>query len=144
MELILLSRFIIDLLFWTYLFSSISAEVNYWLTYLVQISKGKANITYIKKASNTNNLISTAVGRQKDLNRVSEIMFWTCTLLKVSKSQNKFMKSLVLPKNERNIARISALTFRAEILAIFRSFFGSNDDFINLFWDLLAFRINCI
>ena len=77
MELILLSRFIIDLLFWTYLFSSISAEVNYWLTYLVQISKGKANITYIKKASNTNNLISTALGRQRDLNRVSEIMFWT-------------------------------------------------------------------
>ena len=51
--------------------------------------------------------------------------------LKVSKSQNKFMKSSFLPKNERNIARISALTFRAEILAIFRSFFGRNSDFIN-------------
>ena len=25
------------------------------------------------------------------------------------------------------------------ILAIFRSFFGKNDDFINLFWDLLTF-----
>ena len=51
------------------------------------------------------------------------------------------MKSSFLPKNERNIARISALTFRAEILAIFRSFFGRNDDFINLFWDLLTFRL---
>ena len=29
--------------------------------------------------------------------------------VKVSKSQNKFMKSSFLPKNERNIARISAL-----------------------------------
>ena len=54
-------------------------------------------------------------------------------VVKVSKSQNKFMKSSFLPKNERNIARISALTFRAEILAIFCSFFGRNDDFINLF-----------
>ena len=53
--------------------------------------------------------------------------------LKVSKSQNKFMKSSFLPKNERNIARISALTFRAEILAIFRLLFGKNDDLINLF-----------
>ena len=30
-------------------------------------------------------------------------------VLKVSKSQNKFMKSSFLPKNEQNIARISAL-----------------------------------
>ena len=30
-------------------------------------------------------------------------------LLKVSKSQNKFMKSSFLPKYERNILRISAL-----------------------------------
>ena len=67
LELILHRRFIIDLLFWTYLFSSIYAELDYWLTYLIQISKKKANIDYIKKASNTNNLISTAVGRQKDV-----------------------------------------------------------------------------
>ena len=53
--------------------------------------------------------------------------------VKVSKSQNKFMKSSFLPKNERNIARISALNVRAEILAIFCSFFRRNDDFINLF-----------
>ena len=53
--------------------------------------------------------------------------------LKVSKSQNKFMKSSFLPKNKQNIARISALTFRAEILAIFFAFYGRNDDFINLF-----------
>ena len=36
------------------------------------------------------------------------------------------MKSSFFPKNERNIARIFALTLRAEILAIFRSFFGKN------------------
>ena len=59
--------------------------------------------------------------------------------VKVSKSQNKFMKSSFFPKNKQNIARISALNDRAEILAIFRSFFGRNDDFINLFWDLLTF-----
>ena len=40
--------------------------------------------------------------------------------VKVSKSQNKFMKSSFLPKNEQNIARISALNVRA----IFRSLFG--------------------
>ena len=33
-------------------------------------------------------------------------------------------KIKLLPKNERKIARISALRGRAEILAIFRSFFG--------------------
>ena len=31
-------------------------------------------------------------------------------------------------------------TFRAEILAIFRLFFGKNDGFIKVFWDLLTFR----
>ena len=50
------------------------------------------------------------------------------------------MKPSFFPKNERNIAKISALNARAEILAIFRSFFGKNDDFINLFRDLLAFK----
>ena len=49
------------------------------------------------------------------------------------------MESSFLPKNKRNIARIFALT----VLAIFRSFFGKNDDFINLFWDLLTFRELC-
>ena len=34
------------------------------------------------------------------------------------------MKPKLLPKNERKIARIFALRGRAEILAIFRSFFG--------------------
>ena len=56
--------------------------------------------------------------------------YWVWEELKVSKSQNEFMKASFLPKNERNIARISALNVRAEILAIFRSFFGKNDDFI--------------
>ena len=44
--------------------------------------------------------------------------------LKVSKSQNKFMKSSFLSKNEQNIARISALTFRAESLQYFVCFLG--------------------
>ena len=55
------------------------------------------------------------------------------SLLKVSKSQNTFMKPSFFPKNERNIARISALNVRAEILAIFRSFFGKNDGFKKVF-----------
>ena len=49
-------------------------------------------------------------------------MYPLIELLKVGKSQNKFMKPSFLPKNKRNIARVSALTFKAEILAIFRSF----------------------
>ena len=55
------------------------------------------------------------------------------------------MKSLFLPKYERNIVKISALYctvphYRAEILTIFCSYFGRNDDFINSFWNLLTFR----
>ena len=34
------------------------------------------------------------------------------------------------------------LEARAEIFKIFCSYFGRNDDFINLFWDLLSFRIS--
>ena len=55
-------------------------------------------------------------------------------LLKVSYFQNEFMKIKLLPKNERKIARISALWVRAEILAIFHSFFGRSFIFINSFW----------
>ena len=55
--------------------------------------------------------------------------------LKVSYFQNEFMKIKLLPKNERKIARISALWVRAEILAIFRSFFGRSFIFINSFWN---------
>ena len=55
--------------------------------------------------------------------------------LKVSYLQNEFMKIKFLPKNERKIARISALTHRAEILAIFCSFFGRNFIFTNSFWN---------
>ena len=43
------------------------------------------------------------------------------------------MKPSLFPKNEQNIARVSALTVRAEILAIVLSFFGKNDYFIILF-----------
>ena len=66
-----------------------------------------------------------------------------CTYLKVSKFQIEFMKSSFLPKYEQKIVRISALLsvvqYRAEILTIFRSYFGRNDDFINSFWNLLTF-----
>ena len=42
-----------------------------------------------------------------------------------SKGQlSSFMKINLLPKNKRKIARISALTHRAEILAIFVLFLG--------------------
>ena len=47
------------------------------------------------------------------------------------------MKSSFLPKYEPKIVRISALysvaQYRAEILTIFGSYFGRNDDFINSF-----------
>ena len=33
---------------------------------------------------------------------------------------------------------------RVEILKIFRSCFGRNDDFINLFWDLLTFMYSSV
>ena len=75
---------------------------------------------------------------------MEKLILWLVTfsfnLIKVSKSQNKFIKSSFLPKNERIIARISALNVRAEILAIFCSFFGRNNDLIHLFWDLLTFK----
>jgi hypothetical protein len=47
------------------------------------------------------------------------------------------MKSSLLPKYKPKIVRISALQvvwqYRAEILTIFGSYFGRNDDFINSF-----------
>ena len=67
-------------------------------------------------------------------------IFWILSYLKVSKSQNEFMKSSFLPKYEPNIVRISALFYLAEILTIFGSYFGRNDDFINAFCNLLTFR----
>ena len=64
--------------------------------------------------------------------------------LKVSQFQNEFMKSSFLPKYERKITRISALCseahYRAEILTIFCSYFGRNNDFINSFCNLLTFK----
>ena len=61
---------------------------------------------------------------------------WVSFTPKVSKFQNEFMKSSFLPKCEPKIVRISALYsphYRAEILTIFGSCFGRNDDFINSF-----------
>ena len=43
--------------------------------------------------------------------------------IKVSKFQNEFMKSSLLPKAQ----------YRAEILTIFGSYFGRNDDFVDSF-----------
>ena len=63
--------------------------------------------------------------------------------IKVSTFQNEFMKLSFLPKYEPNIVRIAALYVphhRAEILTIFGSYFGRNDDFINSFWNLLTFN----
>ena len=54
--------------------------------------------------------------------------------LKVNKFQNQFMKSSFFPKYEPKIVRISARSmahYRAEILTIFDSYFGRNDDFID-------------
>jgi hypothetical protein len=53
--------------------------------------------------------------KTKKVNGNPFLIKYVSILLKVSKSQNKNMKSSFLPKNERNIARISALTFRPEI-----------------------------
>ena len=36
---------------------------------------------------------------------------------------------------------LSVAQYRAEILTIFRSYFGRNDDFIISFWNLLTFNI---
>ena len=54
-------------------------------------------------------------------------------ILKVSKFQNEFMKSLFLPKYEQKLSRFLPCVVKAEILTIFGSYFGRNDDFINSF-----------
>ena len=66
--------------------------------------------------------------------------------LKLSKFQNQFMKSSFLPKYEPKIVRncyraCSVAHYSEEILTIFGSYFGRNNDFINSFWNLLTFRI---
>ena len=63
---------------------------------------------------------------------------WEKYVLKVSKFQNEFLKSSFLPKYEPKIVK----HYRAEILTIFGSYFGRNDDFINWFWNLLTFSDN--
>ena len=65
--------------------------------------------------------------------------------LKVSKFQNEFMMSSFPKKYEPNIVRISALYCttlqgrNAITNTIFGSYFGSNDEIINSFWNLLTF-----
>jgi hypothetical protein len=57
-----------------------------------------------------------------------EKLFPCHSVLKVSKFQNELLKS-------------SFLANMNEILTDFLSYFGKNDDFINSFWNLLAFII---
>ena len=61
--------------------------------------------------------------------------------LKVRQFQNEFMKSSVLPKYVQKIVEISALTTQGRNPDNFSSYFGRNDDFTNLFWNLLTFRL---
>ena len=59
--------------------------------------------------------------------------------VKVSKFQNEFMISSLLPKYEPKIVFViaflpcSVVQYRAEILTMFGSYFGRNDNFINSF-----------
>ena len=67
---------------------------------------------------------------------MDELNFLVETSLKVSKFQNEFIKSSFLPKYEPKIVRFlpcSVAQYRAEILTIFGSYFGRNDDFLNSF-----------
>ena len=57
--------------------------------------------------------------KSREENEILEYLFWTFSLLKVSKFQNDFCP----------------VVCRAEILTIFHSYFGRNDDFINSFWN---------
>ena len=102
-----------------------------WKYYFYTIINNGLRVTFISDRSLEVGfyIILTCVKKYFHVN-LSEYV-WFC--VKVSKSQNKSMKSSFFPKNEQNIARISTLTFKAEILAIFRSFIGKNDDFIHLF-----------
>ena len=100
----------------------LKADFNQLADHLYKVGKLIKSLHF--QNSNLHDIRSTQVGKNWRYIKQS---------LKVSKFQNKFMMSSFFPKNKQNIARISALTFRAEILAIFRSFFGKNDDFINLF-----------
>ena len=59
-----------------------------------------------------------------DGSKVIRYKFCSKLSLKVSKFQNEFMKASFLPKYEQKI-----VVRRAEILTIFRSYFGRNDDF---------------
>ena len=57
-------------------------------------------------------------------------------LMNLSKGQlisKQNCRAKTSPKKQHKIARISALPLRAEILAIFRSFFGRSFGFINSF-----------
>ena len=54
--------------------------------------------------------------------------FFLTETLKVSQFQNEFMKSSFLPKYERKIVKISALTTQGRNPDNFSSYFGRNDD----------------
>ena len=50
------------------------------------------------------------------------------------------MNSLFLPKYEQKLSRFLPWVLKAEILTIFGSYFGRNDDFLNSFWNSLTFN----
>ena len=57
------------------------------------------------------------------------------------------MKSSFLPKYEPKIVWFLTCTvphYRAEILIIFRSYFGRNDDFTKSFLNLLTFKVKLV
>ena len=96
----------------------------------------------------------------------NETLSGSLPCVKVSKSWKQIMMSLILPKNKRNTPRIVSLVsfirfleesgtskfafeiywplLRAEILTMFCSYFGRNNDSINSFWNELTFTVkNC-
>ena len=58
----------------------------------------------------------------------NNLIYWCIFALKVRQFQNEFLKSSFLPKYEQKNVR------RAELMKIFFSYFGRNDDFIHSSW----------
>ena len=69
--------------------------------------------------------------------------YWTAKgtygFLLTSLIEEKFEPQFFFFQKNTMFLKVSKSQIRAEILAIFRSFFGRNDAFINSFWDLLTF-----
>ena len=52
---------------------------------------------------------------------------------------SEWIYEVISQNTKETLSRFLPCVVRAEILTIFCSYFGRNDDFINLFWDLLTF-----